>query len=64
MSTDGAMVPTVETNLETVRNPTEFIRGRMSDKSFPLRYTISRHKKIAAIITMPPNGKIYILFYL
>ena len=24
------MMPTVETNLETVRNPTEFIRGRMS----------------------------------
>ena len=30
MNTDGAMMPTVETNLETVRNPTEFIRGRMS----------------------------------
>jgi hypothetical protein len=33
MNTDGAMMPTVETNLETVRNPTEFIRGRMSGYS-------------------------------
>jgi hypothetical protein len=27
---DYEMMPTVETNLETVRNPTEFIRGKMS----------------------------------
>jgi hypothetical protein len=31
MNTAGVMMPMVETNLETVRNPTEFIRGRMSD---------------------------------
>jgi hypothetical protein len=35
MNTAGAMMPTVETNLETVRNPTEFIHGRMSAYQFP-----------------------------
>ncbi len=31
MNTDGVMIPTIETNLETMRNPTRFIHGKMSE---------------------------------